>query len=162
MGASPDGLVGDDGLVEVKCLPSIGDMTLDEAIAIKKKNPLEKAGDLFRLKTSHPYFYQIMGQLHITGRTFCDLIIYAENAYFVQRIFPDDTMWSEMLPKLTRFYLDCMLPEITDPRIPRGLKVREPPSLQVAVKAREAAMAATVAKRVERAASRTSNKKCHP
>jgi hypothetical protein len=31
-----------------------------------------------------------------------------------------------MLPKLKQFYMECLLPEIVDGRIPRGMKVREP------------------------------------
>lgn len=31
-----------------------------------------------------------------------------------------------MLPKLISFYMECMLPEIIDPRIPRGLRVKDP------------------------------------
>ncbi|KAJ8888108.1 hypothetical protein PR048_007595 [Dryococelus australis] len=32
-------------------------------------------------------------------------------------------MWTNcMFPKLKQFFEECMLPEIADPRIPRGLK----------------------------------------
>lgn len=31
-----------------------------------------------------------------------------------------------MHPKLFSFFMDCMLPEIIDPRLPRGLQIRDP------------------------------------
>jgi hypothetical protein len=159
LGASPDGLVGVDGLVEVKCLPSIGKMTLDETFVAKKKIFLDKVGDSFSINKKHHYYHQIIGQWHITGRKYCDLIVYADNAFFIERILPDDVTWGNMLPKLTSFYLDCMLPEITDARIPRGLKVRDPPQFYEAVKAIAEAKAAKEAKKAERATRKAANKK---
>jgi hypothetical protein len=161
LGASPDGLVGEDGLVEVKCLPTIGMLTLDEAIVAKKDIFLDNVIGSFSINKKNHYYHQIIGQLHITGREYCDLIVYADNAFFIERILPDDDTWGKMLPKLTRFYLDCMLPEITDPRIPRGLKVRDPQSFHEAVKALAEAKAAKVAKKAERATRKAANKK-HP
>ena len=38
----------------------------------------------------------------------------------------DPEFWSEVLETISAFYLDCFLPELVDPRAPRGQKVREP------------------------------------
>ena len=38
----------------------------------------------------------------------------------------DPEFWSEVLETISAFYLDCVLPELVDPRAPRGQKVREP------------------------------------
>lgn len=58
-GASPDGLVGDDGLIEIKC-----------------PQPLAHAGYLRLPKGSCPPAYraQVQGQMWITGRLWCDFI----------------------------------------------------------------------------------------
>jgi hypothetical protein len=38
------------------------------------------------------------------------------NELYVQHINRDKYIWTnKMLPKLTSFYMDCMLPEIVDP-----------------------------------------------
>ena len=38
----------------------------------------------------------------------------------------DPEFWLDLQETLSAFYLDCILPEIVDPRAPRGLKIREP------------------------------------
>ena len=45
----------------------------------------------------------------------------------VEIIEYDPLVWEDdMEDSLDQFYLNCMLPEIVDPRAPRGLRVREP------------------------------------
>jgi putative phage-type endonuclease len=69
-GASPDGYVGEDGLVEIKC-PN----TATHIETLKTK------------KIPKQYYWQIMGQLWITGRKWCDYLSYdprlPENAQLV-------------------------------------------------------------------------------
>ena len=63
MGCSPDGLVGDDGMCEVKCL--------------KAENHVKAI--LYHQKHGHlppDYVQQTQGQLMICGRAWCDLIFY--------------------------------------------------------------------------------------
>ena len=38
----------------------------------------------------------------------------------------DPEFWEEVEDSLEQFYLHCLLPELVDPRAPRGLPVREP------------------------------------
>ncbi|MDE2427038.1 MAG: YqaJ viral recombinase family protein [Elusimicrobia bacterium] len=59
-GVSPDGLVGDDGLIEIKC-------------------PASQAKHLAALRTgahAQEYQWQIQGQLWVTGRRWCDAVSY--------------------------------------------------------------------------------------
>ncbi|KAJ8909537.1 hypothetical protein NQ315_002087 [Exocentrus adspersus] len=60
LGASPDGLVHDDGLVEVKCLYSVfkSKLTLQEA-AEKGNICLETVNGCLKLKRKHNYYYQV-------------------------------------------------------------------------------------------------------
>lgn len=58
-GASPDGLVGDNGLIEIKC-PSI-------AVHVEY---------LLNEKLPTTYFQQVQGQLLVTSREWCDFISY--------------------------------------------------------------------------------------
>jgi predicted phage-related endonuclease len=59
IGASPDGLVNDDGINEFKC-PSFNTMI---NYLLKKELPSE-------------YKYQVQGQLFVTGRKWCDFMAY--------------------------------------------------------------------------------------
>jgi len=44
----------------------------------------------------------------------------------MERIYKDKEFWDKILPKLVQFYVDCMLPEILDGRIPRKMTARDP------------------------------------
>lgn len=90
-GASPDGLIGDDGLVEIKC-PNTGthiDTLLGKSVPAK-------------------YRTQIMWQLACTGRAWCDFVSYDPRLpetmqLFVHRVHRDDEAIAEMEREVTAF-----------------------------------------------------------
>jgi YqaJ-like viral recombinase domain len=127
LGASPDGLVGDDYIVEVKCPASAQAYTPEEAVAQKKINYLIYINGSLQLKLDHNYMYQIQGQLHITRRKYCYFVVWTPKGMFMQIIERDDVFWSsKMIDKLSRFYLNCLLPEIVDSRRDRKRPTRDP------------------------------------
>lgn len=91
-GYSSDGLVEDDGLIEIKC--PVDSLKIGEMIA---------TGDVSE------YMHQIQGGLWISGRKWCDFIQYvpalenAGNALFVRRIERDDNFIDAMVEKLVAF-----------------------------------------------------------
>ena len=78
-GASPDGLVEcsccGTGTIEIKCPYKFRSKNLMEA-AQDPKFYLETVGGQLRLKTSHNYFCQIQGQMAISGKTFCNFVVW--------------------------------------------------------------------------------------
>ena len=79
------------------------------------------------MKPTHPWYYQIQGQLHITKRIYCLLGLWTPKGMKVEKIKRDDSFWdTHMFPKLQTFYLDCLLPELVDPRHPRSMPIRDP------------------------------------
>ena len=62
-GCSPDGLVGEHGLVEIKCLAP-------------QKHVLALAYHDKHRKAQPDYIPQVQGQMYITGRAWCDLYFY--------------------------------------------------------------------------------------
>lgn len=75
-GYSPDGLVGDDGLIEIKC-------------------PLAKThfGYILDNKCPSDYYAQVQGGLFITGRKWCDFISYHpdfKQSLFILRVERDE------------------------------------------------------------------------
>ncbi len=83
-GASPDGLVGNDGLIEIKCPNSA--------------NHLET---LLTAKPPTQYYAQMQGQMWITGRKWCDFVSYDPRVpehlqLFVKRIDRDDKYIAEL------------------------------------------------------------------
>ncbi|KAL1460356.1 hypothetical protein MTO96_027534 [Rhipicephalus appendiculatus] len=136
LAASPDGLVGTDRIVEVKC-----------PLKYKEQEPLEAARNFSEkkrrngapvLSRSHSYFYQVHGQLHITRRIICDFVVYNTKGIHVQEVRRDDAFWTtKMEPFLLRFYKDCVLPGIVDSRLARSMAVRCPEWNRLAIEDKE-------------------------
>ncbi|KAL6416526.1 hypothetical protein ACFW04_013389 [Cataglyphis niger] len=71
LGASPDGLIDDNGLVEIKCPLSTENLTAEKAIKtlLSLKGIFEKRNP-HKMNRKHRYYYQIQGQLNITQREY--------------------------------------------------------------------------------------------
>ncbi|XP_074032854.1 uncharacterized protein [Leptinotarsa decemlineata] len=128
-GASPDGLIRDDAIVEVKCPKTASKMHPKEAIEQKIINFCTLDENLhLQLKQNHNYYYQVQGQLHITQRSLCYFVIWTPLGILVEKIIKDDSFWTnKMKPKFENVYNSCLLPELIDPRYPRKLEIRNPP-----------------------------------
>lgn len=93
-GCSPDGLVGDDGLVEIKCPQTAGHLeTLIGQIVPGK------------------YDTQMQFQMACTGRKFCDFVSYdprmPENMrLFIKRVPRDDARIKELESEIAAFLLE--------------------------------------------------------
>jgi putative phage-type endonuclease len=90
-GASPDGLVGDDGLLEIKC-----------------PNTATHIETLRKQKIPNQYYWQVIGQLWMTGRKWCDFVSFdprlPDNAqYFCTRITRDEDAISRLEMEVTNF-----------------------------------------------------------
>lgn len=86
------------GLLEIKC-PSKNSFT--ECPYLYKQ-----ADGTYKLKECHAYHYQIMGQLGLTGMSWCDFFIKCEEDYHLERIHFDVAKWEEMKSKLDVFFFD--------------------------------------------------------
>lgn len=129
LGASPDGLIGDDGIVEIKCPFAARFLTPEDAIATNVSNlqSLYKNGKDEKMKRTHVYYYQIQGQLHVTQRQYCIFALWTPLGLKMEQILRDDVFWEEnMKCKLIKFYEDCVLPELLDPRRERNMPIRDP------------------------------------
>ncbi|VVE85158.1 lambda exonuclease family protein [Pandoraea sputorum] len=91
-GYSTDGLVGDDGLIEIKSLVS--------AIGVL---------EMWRDQDLSEYMHQIQGGLWITGRKWCDFVMYApqlesvNKQLFCRRVERDEAFIDVMTQKLLAF-----------------------------------------------------------
>jgi predicted phage-related endonuclease len=90
-GASPDGLVGDDGLVELKC-----------------PNTSTQIETLLGEKVPEKYILQMQFQMACTGRQWCDFVSYdprlpGEMALFVKRIQRDEAVIRELESEVSKF-----------------------------------------------------------
>ncbi|KYN14507.1 hypothetical protein ALC57_13287, partial [Trachymyrmex cornetzi] len=129
LGASPDGLIEEDGIVEIKCPFAARLLTPEDAIAgnISNLRSLYKNKEDEKMNRSHVYYYQIQGQLHITQRQYCIFALWTPLGLKTEKIVQDDDFWTEnMVNKLVQFYEQCVLPELLDPRQERHMPIRDP------------------------------------
>lgn len=92
VGVSPDGLVGDDGLLEIKC-PST---------ETQIKRFLDGIG------LPKEYEAQVQGQLWVTGRKWCDFVSFdpridVEASYIQTRVYRDEEYIAKLEDKVTAF-----------------------------------------------------------
>ena len=103
LGASPDSFVqGEDAVVEAKC-PFAGRNQM--ITAGKNFSFLEKVEDQVRLKRTHKYYYQLVGQMKIAKKNVGYFIVYTYKDFFYEKITLDEAFFKDsMLPKLKEFY----------------------------------------------------------
>lgn len=83
LGCSPDLLVGDQGLAEIKCPMS-----------------QELYGDI------PPYYMaQIQGQLEVTQREWCDFVVWTPSVVSVQRVMRSQSYWQWLHVRLAEFWM---------------------------------------------------------
>lgn len=114
LAASPDGLIADDGIVEIKCPYKARNLLPEDAIEQKLIQFATFVDGNFRLKRSDKYYYQVQGQLFVTGRKFCYFIVWTPHGFLYEKIERDEECWRKMLPKLERFYFEYLLPVILE------------------------------------------------
>lgn len=90
-GASPDGFVGEEGLLEIKC-----------------PNSATHIETLWKKKLPHQYQAQIQGQMWVTGRQWCDFVTFdprlPDNAQMlVIRVARDDIYIAELEEEIKVF-----------------------------------------------------------
>lgn len=101
LGASPDGLIGDDAVLEIKCPYNQRYMTISaDTMPFLKKDDF---GNLY-LQESHKFYYQIQGQMYITNRRYAKLLIYTFKEICIIDIPRNDQFIEGMICKLKIFY----------------------------------------------------------
>ena len=125
LAASPDGLIEDDVIVEIKCPSVLAKMTPEMGIETKKVTFATITDGRIKLKRNHNYFYQVQGQLAISNRTKCFFCVWSPHGILVEEIFKEVNFWEKlMVPKLVKFYTENLLPELVDPMHTKGLPIR--------------------------------------
>jgi len=96
IGCSPDGIIGDDGMIEIKCPKTT---TQIETYLSGKMPTVHRA--------------QVQGQLWVSGRQWCDFVsfdprINGEASFFCQRIERDDDYIKELEAKCFQFEVELL------------------------------------------------------
>lgn len=95
LGASPDGLVGKPGMLEVKC-PYI---------------------DIYHAVPPY-YMCQMQGQMEVCDREWVDFIVWTEDGGTIQRVVRSEKYWRWMEPRLAEFW-SYVVADVCPPRLKR-------------------------------------------
>ncbi|KAJ8886243.1 hypothetical protein PR048_012452 [Dryococelus australis] len=137
LGASPDGHIGDDQLIEVKCPSFAISMPPLDGLAKGKIKYLEMKGGIPQLKLSHNYMYQVQGVLHISRRKICNFVVRTPEGMISLKIQQDKDFWeNKMVTELLTYFYNSLLPETIDPRHPRNMPIYECPHIKSAQEAK--------------------------
>jgi len=114
LGASPDGLVGEDSIVEVKCPYTLRNELLSKKLVNSDKYIVyyDENGKIF-VNEKHNYYHQIQGNLHILKRKMCYLCIWTLKEIAVVLIKYDEN-WGQNLITLENFYFKQYFPKLLE------------------------------------------------
>lgn len=112
LGGSPDGMVSDDCIIEVKCPYAARKKTIIQAAEAQDffLKLVEETGVL-NLKQTHNYWHQIQGNLYLTGAVTCHLVVWTPLDLVILYI-QKDPVWVNNITVLETFYKDYLLPHI--------------------------------------------------
>ncbi|XP_038063170.1 uncharacterized protein LOC119733878 [Patiria miniata] len=119
LACSPDGLVDDDRIIEVKC-----PYTCKDSAVTPTSVPylfMDSSGKM-ALKHSHNYYYQVQGNLLCTKRKWCDFVVWTTKDMKIMHIPRDDEFINELKIRLRDFFeqffkaalLETFLYRVTD------------------------------------------------
>ncbi|XP_056421590.1 uncharacterized protein LOC130361924 [Hyla sarda] len=117
LAASPDGLVKDRhtgetlNILEVKCPYKHRERTIREACK-DRDFCLALSEDSYTLKRQHTYHTQVQCQMAVTGISDADFVVHTNKETAVVPVKFDVEFWKDVEPKLKRFYMEAVLPNI--------------------------------------------------
>ena len=94
-------------IIEIKCPFCKGESVIDNSVDCHVK-----IDDNLHLNKNHQYYYQDQCQLLVTGREYCDFIVWTKKDMFVERIYVDTTVCKEISDKSQLFFKRVILPEL--------------------------------------------------
>lgn len=111
---SPDGIIDEGTVLEVKCPYTERNLTVAEAVE-SATFCLEKctSGQGYALKKDHVYWHQVQGEMYFSRRRFCYFVVWTTKDIAIVKIERDEE-WVANIPVLTQFYFDNIFPRIVE------------------------------------------------
>ena len=103
LGASPDGIVDDETVLESKCPYTERNLTIEEALnstsfCLKKS----ESGQGYALRKDHVYWDLVQGQMYLSRRKFCFFVVWTTKDVAILKIERDDT-WAANIPLMSKW-----------------------------------------------------------
>ena len=123
LGCSPDGLVGKNGIIEIKFLKIV--TSPNQSLVPKdviNRQCFKITDGTLELKRGHDYYYQMHLQCLVTEKKYCDFVLFAENGpVSIERIFKDEFVVADIVKFLASSWIKVIAPEIVEMHVPRNL-----------------------------------------
>lgn len=108
LGASPDGLVNSKYIVEIKCPWKYRNKSLDIELANDLSYIVYIKNKIIYINKNHFYWDQIQGQLYITKRKLCYLVIWTPRQSIIAEV-EKDPEWFPNLKILENFFIETYI-----------------------------------------------------
>ena len=96
------------GLVEIKCPASF----IGKIPSAENYPHVELIDKKLKLKKTCEYYFQIQGQLGVTGCQYCDFFVFTFQGNFTIKVYFDETFWSDLVNHLDWFWRKFIAPEL--------------------------------------------------
>lgn len=113
LGASPDGLLGKNHVLEVNCPYTFRNTTLGEAAKSESFFLKKEESGEFKLKKNHVYWHQVQGQMYITNRDMCYFVVWTVKDCVTLTI-RRDIEWGHNINLLQDFYYLHIFPKLVE------------------------------------------------
>jgi len=112
LGASPDGLIGDDMTVEVKCLWSV--RLIEPEVALSDPKNFKKwclfcDNGVWKIDRDHDFYHQMQGAIHFTNRKSAYFVVWTTKG-LKSAVIQRDESWKSNIVLLKRFYFEHFVP----------------------------------------------------
>jgi hypothetical protein len=116
LSASPDGIVNDTNLLEIKCpVPNPNWSTLDELFSGGKYDVCKVNGSLtLKENGSRGYYMQVQLALYCTGLQLCKFVVWTADQYVIVDVPINEDYIAKLVSRLKSFYFLHMLPRLAD------------------------------------------------
>ena len=113
LGASPDGLVGEDHVLEEKCSCTFRNASIEESLKSETFCLEKKEDGQCSLKRSRVYWHQEQGQMYLAKRNYFYFVVWTNHRCVIIEIkkYPS---WEENLTRLREFYFKHLFSKIVE------------------------------------------------
>lgn len=119
LGASPDGFILPDGIIEVKRIHPHNGETLQQALQTQY---IKETSGALVMNTNHAYYHQIQLQLFCTQRKWADFVASDGRHLFIDTVQYNQDFMDVNLPRLHEFYHNALLIELAYPTVKYGIE----------------------------------------
>lgn len=96
--------------MEIKCPYSAKDALVHE-IPERQRSYLVVDGNDAKLLRNHHYFKQVMMQMFVCKRSYCDFVVWTQKDVFIERVMLDQELCNKIVDKCALYFERVLLPE---------------------------------------------------